>query len=79
QRFYIDGGFAQVRSNVVTVLTSRAMRSEEIDVTRAEADLEAARQPAATAKERDARQMAAAKARVQLRIAARDRMASSGH
>ncbi|MCS6977381.1 MAG: ATP synthase F1 subunit epsilon [Gemmatales bacterium] len=25
QRFYIDGGFAQVRSNVVTVLTSRAM------------------------------------------------------
>src|SRR5262249_50589519 len=31
RRFFIEGGFAQVRRNVVTVLTPRALRSEEID------------------------------------------------
>jgi F-type H+-transporting ATPase subunit epsilon len=29
-RFFVDGGFVQVRDNVVTVLTSRAMRAEDI-------------------------------------------------
>src|SRR3989442_13406870 len=31
RRFFVDGGFAQVRSNVVTVLTPRAIRGEEIN------------------------------------------------
>src|SRR5437588_3066687 len=31
ERFFIDGGFAQVRENTVTVLTSRAMKASEID------------------------------------------------
>lgn len=31
QRFYVDGGFAQVRDNVLTILTSRAKRANEID------------------------------------------------
>src|SRR5437762_517001 len=31
KRFYVDGGFAQVRANVVTVLTARALRAEEIN------------------------------------------------
>lgn len=35
-RYYVDGGFAQVRKNVVTVLTSRAMPAEEINVATAE-------------------------------------------
>src|SRR5438128_3589084 len=30
RRFYVDGGFAQVRANVVTVLTPRAIRAEDI-------------------------------------------------
>jgi F-type H+-transporting ATPase subunit epsilon len=30
QRLFVDGGFAQVRDNVVTVLTSRAQKPEEI-------------------------------------------------
>ena len=30
QRYYVDGGFAQVRDNVVTVLTSRAKADSEI-------------------------------------------------
>lgn len=79
QRFYVDGGFAQIRGNVVTVLTSRAVAAEEIDVTKAEADLEAARQPAGTAKERESRQQAAAKARIQLRIAGRATEVSQNH
>jgi F-type H+-transporting ATPase subunit epsilon len=35
-RYYVDGGFAQVRKNVVTVLTSRAMPAAEINVADAE-------------------------------------------
>src|SRR5438105_14040494 len=31
ERFYVDGGFAQVRANVVTVLHPRAMRGPDID------------------------------------------------
>lgn len=31
-RFYIDGGFAQIRGNIVTVLTSKAMPAEEINL-----------------------------------------------
>src|SRR2546425_13230024 len=32
QRFFVDGGFAQVRADVVTVLTARAVPAEEINV-----------------------------------------------
>src|SRR5437764_4125059 len=31
KRYFVDGGFAQVRSNVVTVLTQRAIKEEDID------------------------------------------------
>ena len=31
QRYYVDGGFAQVRDNVVTVLTNRALTTAAID------------------------------------------------
>jgi F-type H+-transporting ATPase subunit epsilon len=31
ERYYVDGGFAQVRDNVVTVLTSKALRADQID------------------------------------------------
>ncbi|MBV8128468.1 MAG: F0F1 ATP synthase subunit epsilon, partial [Planctomycetaceae bacterium] len=30
-RYYVDGGFAQVRDNVVTVLTNRALTTDAID------------------------------------------------
>src|SRR5205807_6982076 len=36
RRFYLDGGFAQVRSNVVTVLTSRAVPAADINAQAAE-------------------------------------------
>src|SRR5262249_42946224 len=43
RRCFVDGGFAQVRNDVVTVLTSRALKVEEIDVGAARAALESAR------------------------------------
>src|SRR3954470_21264340 len=42
KRFFVDGGFAQVRDNVVTVLTARAVPAERIDQTAAGQALEAA-------------------------------------
>src|SRR3954468_4392353 len=34
-RYYIDGGFAQVRNDVISVLTPRALAAEEIPVEQA--------------------------------------------
>src|SRR5580692_8669387 len=48
QRFFIDSGFAQVRDNVVTVLTSRAVKAAEIDVAAAQRSLEETHTPAPT-------------------------------
>jgi F-type H+-transporting ATPase subunit epsilon len=42
-RFFVDGGFVQVRDNVVTVLTSRALRAEEIQPAEARRRLDEAR------------------------------------
>jgi F-type H+-transporting ATPase subunit epsilon len=41
-RYFVDGGFAQVRENVVTILTQRAIPAEQIDANAAARDLEAA-------------------------------------
>jgi F-type H+-transporting ATPase subunit epsilon len=40
RRYFVDGGFAQVRNNVVTVLTNRAIPAGQIDVPAATRDLE---------------------------------------
>ena len=40
-RYFVDGGFAQVRDNVVTVLTQRAIPASQIDARRAARELEA--------------------------------------
>jgi F-type H+-transporting ATPase subunit epsilon len=42
RRYFVDGGFAQVRDNVVTVLTNRAIPSSLVDVQAAERELERA-------------------------------------
>jgi F-type H+-transporting ATPase subunit epsilon len=60
QRYYIDGGFAQVRDDVVTVLTPRALKAEEINPEAARQALEAAQAPEAQQR-----------ARAQLRVATR--------
>ncbi len=73
RRFFVDGGFAQVRANVVTVLTSMAMRAEEIDTAAATQALEAAKAPTHSLDEQATRQKAQERARAQLRVANRIR------
>jgi F-type H+-transporting ATPase subunit epsilon len=48
RRYFVDGGFAQVRDDVVTILTSRAMPVEKIDPATAQQELETAKARKAT-------------------------------
>jgi F-type H+-transporting ATPase subunit epsilon len=66
RRFYVDGGFAQVRADEVTVLTPRALKAEEIDPAAAAQALQAAR---AVQTGPDERLKAEAQARAKVRIA----------
>ena len=79
RRFFVDGGFAQVRSNVVTVLTPRALKAEEINPQAAADALEAAKAPAATPEAQDVQLRNQERARAQLRIAQRERGESTSH
>jgi len=75
RRFFVDGGFAQVRANTVTVLTGRALKAEEIDAAEAERTLHETRS-AATPEATEALHKARERARAQLRVA---RGGSSAH
>jgi len=44
RRFFVDGGFVQVRDNLVTVLCDRATRLEDTDLAAAEAAARTARE-----------------------------------
>jgi F-type H+-transporting ATPase subunit epsilon len=74
-RYYIDGGFAQVRSNIVTVLTPKALRAEEIDPAAARQALTAATGLAVTPEAQAAHAKAQERARAQLRVAQRPQAA----
>jgi F-type H+-transporting ATPase subunit epsilon len=66
----VDGGFAQVRADVVTVLTSKAIPAAEIDAQAASQELTAARaELPKTPEEQDARRKAELRARAKLRVA----------
>jgi len=69
QRFFVDGGFAQVRSNIVTVLTPRAQVAEEINPDVVVQALEATKTPAHSPKEQEEKLKAQERARGQLRVA----------
>jgi F-type H+-transporting ATPase subunit epsilon len=69
QRFFVDGGFAQVRADVVTVLTPRAKKADEINVAKVEEELAAAQEPARTPEAQEAATKAQERARAQLRVA----------
>jgi F-type H+-transporting ATPase subunit epsilon len=45
QRFYVDGGFAHVIDNEVTILTERALAAEDIDPAEVEQELANLAQP----------------------------------
>ena len=79
RRFYVDGGFAQVRRNVVTVLTPRALPVNEINIQAAEEALVIAHRPGTTPEEREAQLRAQERARAQLRIARSAGRAGGGH
>src|SRR5436190_10662153 len=64
KRYYVDGGFVQVRANVVSVLTSRAMPLEEITAQ----TVKQAAEKAAAIKAPDERLTAQARARVLQRL-----------
>lgn len=69
RRFFVDGGFVQVRANTVTVLTSRAQRAEDIDVNAVSHALHAALAPAPTTQAQEEQIKAQHRARAQLRVA----------
>ena len=74
RRYFVDGGFAQVRDDVVTVLTGRAIPADKVDTSAASQELEQAQaRRASTDAEQDEKARAIARARAQLRIAAAPR------
>jgi F-type H+-transporting ATPase subunit epsilon len=68
KHYYVDGGFVQVRSNVVTVLTSKAMDVKDLKIEQAQAVLQSATVEA-TPEGQEAQYKAQQRARVQLRLA----------
>jgi F-type H+-transporting ATPase subunit epsilon len=68
-RYYVDGGFVQVRKNTITVLTSKAIKAEDIKVAAAEEILQHAGPPPATPEALDAKVKNQQRARAQLRVA----------
>src|SRR5437016_6134876 len=68
QHFYVDGGFAQVRANIVTVLTAKAVPTSDISVAAAEEALREALRPA-TGEALEVALKQRARARAQLHLA----------
>lgn len=70
RRFFVDGGFAQVRDDVVTVLTNRAIPAAEVDAMDASRELEDARnRRASTEYEQAEKTRAVDRARALVRVA----------
>lgn len=70
QRYFVDGGFAQVRDDVVTVLTHRAIPAAQIDPAAAARELEQVESRRAVSDHDFAdRQRAVARARGMIRVA----------
>jgi F-type H+-transporting ATPase subunit epsilon len=69
RRFFVDGGFVQVRDDVVTVLTNRAIRAELVDTAAAAKELAHAQSLKATTDfELAEKEKAIARARAQIRV-----------
>lgn len=69
-RYYVDGGFAEVADNVVSVLTNNAVPAKSVDAAKAQAQLEAAQARPANSPELMAiRERDQLRARAQLRVA----------
>jgi F-type H+-transporting ATPase subunit epsilon len=70
KRYFVDGGFVQVRDNVVTILTNRAIAAQQVDGAAATKDLEALEsQRVTTDAEYAEYEKAVARVRGQIRVA----------
>ncbi|NNE00797.1 MAG: ATP synthase F1 subunit epsilon [Pirellulaceae bacterium] len=70
ERYYVDGGFAQVEKNVVNILTSRAIPVDLLDSEEAVKALEAAQElPSGTPEQAQLKDTAVRRARGQVRAA----------
>jgi F-type H+-transporting ATPase subunit epsilon len=79
-RYYVDGGFVEVVADVVSVLTNRAIKAEELDAEVAAEQLASARTRPANSEELLAiRDRTVAQARAQLRVAQRAEGETAGH
>src|SRR5262249_16164001 len=71
-RYFVDGGFAQVRDDLVTVLTNRAIPAAPLDPAAPSLELQKAHaRVASTEHDQAEKAKAVARARAQLRISAR--------
>jgi F-type H+-transporting ATPase subunit epsilon len=70
-RFFIDGGFVQIRSDVVTVLTPHAIPAGDIKIDAAEKALQSALVPGKSPAEQENQYKNQERARAQIRIAHR--------
>jgi F-type H+-transporting ATPase subunit epsilon len=69
---FLDGGFAQVRDNVVNVLTMRAMPLDQLDATLAATELEQAKARTGTSEfDLKEKERAVERARAKIRLASR--------
>ncbi len=72
ERYYVEGGFVEVKDNVISLLTQRAVPAESLNMAVAVEQIEAARQrPANTPELMAIRDRAVSQARAQLRVAQR--------
>lgn len=72
ESYFVDGGFAQVRENVVTVLTNRALPASKIEANGTAELLDAAlKRPASTEAEAAEKAKSVAQLRAMLHIAAK--------
>jgi F-type H+-transporting ATPase subunit epsilon len=70
RRYYIDGGFVQVKNDVVSLLTGAATPAAEVNLAAARSQLEAAqRMPANSPELFEKRDRAVAQARARIRVA----------
>ncbi len=71
-RYYVDGGFAQIADNVVSVLSGRAIAASEINVKDVQRQLDSAESQDTTDPAQEAlRKRSIAQARAQLKIASK--------
>lgn len=68
ERYFVDGGFAQVENDVVNILTSRAIPVDLLDGDEARAELDAAKDmPGKTPEEMQVKELATRRARGKVR------------